>query len=375
MMVRRCRHRLSPSSAVTPSDRNSSSSSSNNNRKALAACCYSLLASGATTATTTTTAATAPIRRYAAFVPLHPPSSSLSSLSSSSFGLRTSASAVAVASSSLKMSTAAEASSSSEVNVASNLNYVLEGISSAAASCGRDEGAVKLVAVSKTKPIELLREAYDAGQRRFGENYAQELMSKSSELPDDILWHFIGPLQSNKAAPLVKKVGLDKLACVETVGSVKLATKLNRAVETLLEEERGEGEGEGEGEGDGSEGKKNKLGIYVQVNTSGEDTKSGVSPGEELLSLLTAVTESCPHLSVDGLMTIGAPGDYGCFDALVQCRRDAAEALGVEESDLELSMGMSGDFEEAIKRGATSVRVGSTIFGARDYSNLTKDKK
>ena len=195
------------------------------------------------------------------------------------------------------------------------------------------------------------------GQRYFGENYAQELMSKSADMPYDVAWHFIGPLQSNKAAPLVKTVGLDKLACIETISTIKLAAKLNRAVDTWNEESLAEPK---------------KLGIYIQVNTSGEETKSGVSPGSEVCDLAKQISEECPSLSIDGLMTIGAPGDDSCFDTLAECRVEVAKVLDREPEDLELSMGMSGDFEVAIAKGATSVRVGSTIFGARDYSNLTK---
>jgi len=202
--------------------------------------------------------------------------------------------------------------------------------------------------------------AYDAGQRYFGENYAQELMGKAEEMPDDIKWHFIGPLQSNKAAPLVKSLGLKKLSCVETVGTMKLANKLNNAVDSWKGEQKGESEGEGEGD---------KLGIYIQVNTSGEESKSGVMGGKECTELVRNIMDSCPHLRIDGLMTIGAPGDYSCFDALAELRKDVAEVLAVDVDSLQLSMGMSGDYPEAIKRGATSIRVGSTIFGARDYSN------
>lgn len=189
-----------------------------------------------------------------------------------------------------------------------------------------------------------------AGQRFFGENYAQELISKSADMPDDVSWHFIGPLQTNKATRLVSAVGLNKLACIETVSSLKLAAKLDRTVESLNE---------------GSDEKK-KLGIFIQVNTSGEDSKSGVSPGEELVDLVKQISEECKWLSINGLMTIGAPGDDSCFDLLRQCRDEIAIVLN---RDLELSMGMSGDFEVAIAKGATSVRVGSTIFGERDYSS------
>jgi pyridoxal phosphate enzyme (YggS family) len=171
-------------------------------------------------------------------------------------------------------------------------------------------------------------------------------------MPDDVSWHFIGPLQTNKANPLVKAVGLNKLACIETVSSLKLAAKLNRTVETLNEDTDN----------------KNKLGIYIQVNTSGEESKSGVSPGEELIELVSKISAGCTWLSIDGLMTIGAPGDDSCFDLLRQCRDEVAIILDRDPNDLELSMGMSGDFEVAIAKGATSVRVGSTIFGERDYS-------
>ncbi|KAL9190832.1 hypothetical protein ACHAXT_000538 [Thalassiosira profunda] len=254
------------------------------------------------------------------------------------------------------MSASASTEADATVDIASNIGSVRQRMEDAMAANERPSGSVRLVAVSKTKPLELLQAAYEAGQRYFGENYAQELMAKSAEMPDDVSWHFIGPLQSNKAAPLVKTVGLDKLACIETVSTLKLAAKLNRAVETLNENEDG----------------KKTLGIYIQVNTSGEDSKSGVSPGGEASDLVKQISEECPFLSIDGLMTIGAPGDDSCFDTLAQCRGEVAAVLGKEPSDLELSMGMSGDFETAISKGATSVRVGSTIFGARDYSNLKK---
>ena len=147
------------------------------------------------------------------------------------------------------------------------------------------------------------------------------------------------------------------MACVETVSTIKLANKLNNAVDSLLEGS----------ESDGTVAK--TLGIYIQINTSGEESKSGIQTEDELKELIEGITSNCPHLKILGLMTIGAPGDYSCFDKLVEYRVSAASLLGLDSAEeLELSMGMSGDFEEAIKRGSTSVRVGSTIFGARDYS-------
>ncbi|CAM9745494.1 unnamed protein product [Scytosiphon promiscuus] len=207
----------------------------------------------------------------------------------------------------------------------------------------------RLVAVSKTKPLEDLQEAYDAGQRIFGENYAQELIDKSPQMPDDVVWHFIGHLQSNKAKGLV--AGVPNLAVLETLDTVKLANKLQTACESTDRERA--------------------LGVYLQIDTSGEDSKAGVyhSDLDACLSLARHIKDSCPALELKGLMTIGAPGDMECFDRLSACRDALAGGLGVEAQGLELSMGMSGDFEEAIRKGSTNVRVGSTIFGARNYPN------
>eukprot|EP00978_Attheya_sp_CCMP212_P004426 scaffold9686_cov54-Attheya_sp.AAC.3 len=253
----------------------------------------------------------------------------------------------------LSMSSAPFSTTEPISSVTSNLKYVQDRIQACLTANDLPPDTTRLVAVSKTKPVELLMEAYNAGQRRFGENYAQELMTKAEEMPDDVEWHFIGPLQSNKAAPLVKSLG-SKLKCIETVGTLKLAKKLNLAVQGLPDEDA-------------------TLGIYIQVNTSGEDSKSGVSSkNEDLLELVKQIRDECTSLRIHGLMTIGAPGDLSCFDTLVHCRiRVAQEVLDCPPESLELSMGMSGDFEDAIARGATSIRVGSTIFGNRDYSNKT----
>jgi len=209
---------------------------------------------------------------------------------------------------------------------------------------------VRLVAVSKTKPKELLMECYQEGQRVFGENYVQELVEKALVMPNDITWHFIGPLQSNKAKLLVSSVIPNAAALVvETVATLKLAKKLQSAMEECAANDN-----------------QKKLDIFVQVNTSGEDSKSGLAPSE-VVDLCKQITEECPLLNLKGLMTIGAPGDLECFDVLRACRDETASELGL--SSLELSMGMSDDFQQAIAHGATNVRVGSTIFGARDYSN------
>jgi PLP dependent protein len=250
---------------------------------------------------------------------------------------------------------------------------------------------ISLVAVSKFKSAADIKTCYDSGQRVFGENYFQEMLEKAKELPSDISWHFIGHLQSSKANKLVREV--PNLAAVETVDSVKLAEKLNSACELA--------------------GRTVPLGVFIQVKTSDEDSKSGVSStlaysssgsdGEEnepassstspnsagdggkteLEHLVDFICCSCPNLRLAGLMTIGAPNDVTCFDQLRSVRdalhvRAAGAALacmGVADGTegrpaaakltLKLSMGMSSDFETAIARGADVVRVGSSIFGSR----------
>lgn len=228
-----------------------------------------------------------------------------------------------------------------------NMRGVRERMDEAARAAGFDPAAVRLVAVSKTKPIEDIRALYNAGQRHFGENYSQELLEKAPLLPSDICWHFIGHLQSSKSNRLVREV--PNLYMVETVDSDKLAGKLQLACEHADRKPE------------------NPLLVMIQVDTSGEDTKSGVDMFKAA-ELARYIKENCPLLSVRGVMTIGAPGDLTCFDRLLEARRLVGEALGIEDATaLELSMGMSGDFPEAIAKGATSVRVGSTIFGPRVY--------
>jgi len=212
----------------------------------------------------------------------------------------------------------------------------------------------RLVAVSKTKPKEMIIEAYNAGHRHFGENYIQELVEKSGdeemlEKCPEIKWHFIGNCQTNKAAKLMK---CQNLSIIETVTSTKLASKLDGQVE-----------------------KNSRIGVFVQVNTSGESNKNGIEPSD-VVETVKFILEKCPHLKFCGLMTIGnlgnslsatTVGENPDFSTLSKVRKDVSEATNISEEDMELSMGMSNDFEEAIKMGSTNVRVGSSIFGARNY--------
>lgn len=259
---------------------------------------------------------------------------------------------------SLKMSSNSDVDVDIDVDVASNLQEVKDTITGVCQEVNRHPETIRLVAVSKTKPLSLLRQAYQNGnQRVFGENYAQELVEKAKEMPPDTIWHFIGGLQSNKANMLVKGVVPYGTLVVETLASIKVANKLNQAMETI--------------QGELPEEKRNQppLSVFVQVNTSGEDAKSGVAPGEEAIKLSRHIVNECPHLTFMGLMTIGAIGDISNFETLASCREEVADALNKDPSTIELSMGMSGDYQEAIRHGATNVRVGSTIFGERDYSN------
>jgi pyridoxal phosphate enzyme (YggS family) len=217
------------------------------------------------------------------------------------------------------------------VDVSKGLVDVRARIEAACARAGRDPKSVTLVAVSKTKPIELLREAMQAGQRSFGENYAQEFRDKFETEPD-LDWHFIGALQTNK----VKYVA-GKAALVHTCDRLALAQELSkRAARNPAKEQR----------------------LLLEINIGREPQKAGVLP-EEAPALLEQV-RALPKLRCDGLMCIPpAEGDPRVhFRAL----RELAARLALPE----LSMGMSADYEAAIEEGATIVRVGTAIFGARD---------
>lgn len=224
------------------------------------------------------------------------------------------------------------------MSVADDLARVRDRIARAAEAASRRPEDVLLVAVSKTKPPSAIREAYAAGQRDFGENYAQELADKAEELADlvELRWHFIGHLQTNKAKVVARHAHV-----VHTVDSAALAKELGKRA---AKEERG------------------RLPVLVEINVGGEKQKHGTT-AVELGEVLEAV-EAQPSLALRGLMTM-PPHD-------LEAARRAFEALGSlrnlhgGKSRLpELSMGMSDDLEVAIACGATIVRVGTAIFGAR----------
>jgi pyridoxal phosphate enzyme (YggS family) len=223
------------------------------------------------------------------------------------------------------------------------LGKIEERIAQAARRAGRDPQSVRLVAVSKTKPAAAISDAFACGQRIFGENYVQELVGKQAELAQDITWHFIGNLQSNKVRQIAGRVDL-----IHSVDRLSLAAEIDRQWGAL--------------------GK--VCDVLIQVNISREETKGGAS-SEELLDLVREVA-LLPHLRVKGLMTMPpffddpeAARPY--FRKLRELAREI-EAAGIAGVEMrELSMGMSGDFEAAIEEGATLVRVGSALFGERQY--------
>lgn len=224
-------------------------------------------------------------------------------------------------------------------DVAANLGKVLDEIGEACVSAGRPEGSVKLVAVSKTKPAEAVRAAYGAGQRIFGENYAQEMVRKAEELADlgQIEWHFIGHLQRNKVRHVIEHVRL-----IQTIDSRRLLSEVVKRAGALGRE----------------------IDVLVEVNVGREAQKAGVLP-EEAGELVERIDEAA-GVRCRGLMVL-PPFELDPEEARVWFTglRELRDSLGGEEKLPELSMGMSADYAVAIEEGATMVRVGTAIFGAR----------
>ncbi|SDJ53353.1 hypothetical protein SAMN05216189_101887 [Pseudomonas delhiensis] len=222
--------------------------------------------------------------------------------------------------------------------IAENIAKVRERIREAEQACGRPSGGVALLAVSKTKPAAAIREAHAAGLVDFGENYLQEALGKQAELADLALtWHFIGPIQSNKTRPIA-----EHFHWVHSVDRLKVAERLSAQRPAQLP----------------------ALNVCLQVNVSGEASKSGCAP-EELPALAAAVA-ALPNLKLRGLMAIPEPTeDVAAQRAAFARLRELLTALNLGLDTL--SMGMSHDLEAAIAEGATCVRIGTALFGARDY--------
>ena len=227
-----------------------------------------------------------------------------------------------------------------------NLSKVESDIRMACKKCGRDRSEITLIAVSKTKPVNMLQEIYDERVRDFGENKAQEICEKYGQLPDDIRWHMIGHMQRNK----VKSV-IDKVCLIHSMDTYRLAEEIN------------------------IQAKKHRLvmPVLLQVNISGEQSKSGVAREDALL--LAEEVSRLENLRIEGLMTI-APFVENPEDNRIYFREMKQLAVDIERKNLDnvsmevLSMGMTGDYMVAIEEGATMIRVGTGIFGERNYGKV-----
>lgn len=222
-----------------------------------------------------------------------------------------------------------------------NFRRIRSEIHRAAVNAGRNPDDIRLVAVSKTKPVEMVEEAFSAGQVMFGENYVQELVAKADQLTLPVEWHFIGHLQSNKVKPIAGIVSL-----IHSVDRLSLAREIDRQWRQLGL----------------------VCSVLVQVNVSGESSKSGTTTADAV-ELIRSIAE-LSHIRITGLMTMPpffADPEYSrpFFRELKQLSQSVAHLAipGVEMR--ELSMGMSGDFVQAIEEGATLVRIGSALFGSR----------
>ncbi|CAH0527023.1 YggS family pyridoxal phosphate-dependent enzyme [Vibrio hippocampi] len=232
-------------------------------------------------------------------------------------------------------------------HIQQNIHRITTQITQLEQKFARQQGEVQLLAVSKTKPIEMILDAYQADQRSFGENYVQEGVSKvvwfNAHHPEmTIDWHFIGPIQSNKTRQVA-----EHFDWVHTIDRSKTAQRLN----------------------DQRPADMAPLQVLIQVNTSDEESKSGVMK-EEVFELAQLIS-SLPNLTLRGVMSIPANvNDYAsqlqAFQALQQIKAQLADKYPSVDT---LSMGMSGDMEAAIEAGSTIVRIGTAIFGARDYAN------
>lgn len=230
--------------------------------------------------------------------------------------------------------------------IAENMKVVQKKIEAACEKSGRSKEEVTLIAVSKTKPVSMLQEAYDTGCRDFGENKVQELVDKYEQLPKDIRWHMIGHLQRNKVKYIV-----DKVYMIHSVDSLRLAEEISKeAVKkgvTVL--------------------------ILLEVNVAQEETKFGAS-AQDVAALAEAIAK-LPNIVIKGLMTI-APYVLNAEENREVFRKLKQIAVDITQKNIdnicmgELSMGMTGDYEVAVMEGATYVRVGTGIFGERQYTTV-----
>lgn len=225
-----------------------------------------------------------------------------------------------------------------------NLKSVQERIRVAALKAGRNPDEITLIAVSKTKPVDMIQDIYDAGIREFGENKVQEITSKKPQLPDDINWHMIGHLQRNKVRAVI-----DKACLIHSVDSLRLAQAIStEAVKSNM-----------------------TVSILLEVNMAGEETKFGFKP-DEVHDALQSIA-GLPGIYVRGLMTsapyVSNPEENRQYFRDMRQLCVDLKAKNIDNTSMDyLSMGMTNDFEVAVEEGATHVRVGTAIFGERNYN-------
>lgn len=228
------------------------------------------------------------------------------------------------------------------MSISQNLSQISQHIQQFSQQAKRPENSVKLLAVSKTKPVEAIQEAIDAGQRAFGENYVQEGVEKVQFFANrsDLEWHFIGNLQSNKT-----RVVAEHFDWVQTIDRLKIAQRLSKQRPANLP----------------------PLNVLIQVNISDEDSKSGIQPSE-IFTLASEIAQ-LPNLRLRGLMAIPKPESEPEQQkiALAQMQTLFQQLQSQFDGIDTLSMGMSDDMQAAIECGSTMVRIGTAIFGARDY--------
>ncbi len=228
------------------------------------------------------------------------------------------------------------------MSVAQNISDIRERIAAACERAGRQPHEITLIAITKTQPVSAIREAVSAGIKVLGENRVQEAEAKVSNLGAEVSWHLVGHLQTNK----VKKA-LSLFSVIQSVDSLRLAQEIQRHAEVSRQTVR----------------------VFIEVNTSGEATKFGIEP--KLAPELAKRIVELQNLRLSGLMTIGAlTAQTGiirsCFQKLHELRDEIRETNVLDTDFLELSMGMTDDFEIAIEEGSTMVRIGRAIFGERN---------
>ena len=226
------------------------------------------------------------------------------------------------------------------VDTTTPLKLVLKNISKALSGNTKTK-YVKLLAVSKTKSVEEIMKIYNEGHRDFGENYVNEILEKYEKLPDDINWHMIGHLQSNKCKSLLQ---VKNLKVIESVDSLKLAETLDKELKKINK----------------------KIEIFLQINISNESTKSGISP-EKVLETFGLIKEKYENLIIKGLMSIGNINCISEFEEMYGLKCSLCEKFSINHDEFTLSFGTSDDYENAIIYGSNEIRIGTLLFGERNY--------